>query len=158
LRKQNIFQASAAGVSYDGNIWLFDAYENKLKKISEDGTVLLETPDFRTLFAGAIAPQQILDQNGMVYVYDPQTGLYLFDYYGAFKKKLPITGWQSLAIWKNYITGLQGGFLQYFNAATMLSGSRKLPFAVQPTLNFQWANNKLFLWTPGSVSLYNYPL
>jgi hypothetical protein len=158
LRKQHILQTTAAGLSYDGNVWLFDAYENKLKKIKEDGTLVLETPDFRTLFPDAIAPQQILDQNGTVYVYDPQTGLYLFDYYGAFKKKLPITGWQYLAVWEQYITGIQGSSLQYFNTATMLSGARKLPVTTAPAANLQWANNKIFLWNASSVSLYNYPL
>src|SRR5207302_8233347 len=94
LRRNNIIQTSAVGLSYDGNFWLFDEYENKLKKLDEQGTLLLETPDFRTLFPDAIRPQQVIDQNGMVYLYDPKVGVYLFDHYGAFKKKLPITGWQ----------------------------------------------------------------
>lgn len=158
LRRLNIIQTSAVSVSYDGNIWLFDEYENKLKKISEDGTVLLETPDFRTVFPDAILPQQIIDQNGTVYLYDAKAGLYLFDYYGAFKKKLPVTGWQSVAVRNNYITGIQDNSMQYFNTATLLSGTRKLPPAQPPLHNFQLANNKLFSWTKDSISIYNYPL
>ena len=50
LRKQNILQARAIGQSYDNKIWLYDEVENKLKKIDEDGKLLLETPDFRQLF------------------------------------------------------------------------------------------------------------
>lgn len=158
LRKINIIQTNAVGLSYDNNIWLFDEYENKLKKIDEQGNKLLETPDFRTLFPDAVLPQQILDQNGTVYLYDPKAGLYLFDYYGTFKKKLPITGWQSLAVFNTYITGIQAGSLQYFNTATLLSGSRKLPVTLQPEQHVQLANNKLFSWSKDSVSIYNYPL
>lgn len=158
LRKVNIIQTSAVSLSYDNNIWLFDEYENKLKKIDEQGNVLLETPDFRTLFSDAVLPQQILDQNGTVYLYDPKAGLYLFDYYGAFKKKLPITGWQSLAVFDAYITGIQGSSIQYFNTATLLSGTRKLPVTLQPAQNLQLANNKLFSWSRDSVTIYNYPL
>jgi hypothetical protein len=158
LRHINIIQTSAVGLSYDGNIWLFDAYENKLKKIDEQGTVLLETPDFRNVFADPIAPQQILDQNGTVYLYDAAAGLYLFDYYGAFKKKLPITGWQNIAVVNNYITGIQANQFQYFNTTTLLSGARPLPVALQPASHFQIANNKLFYWSDGSVRVYNYPL
>lgn len=158
LRKLNIIQTSAVGVSYDGNIWLFDAYENKLKKIDEQGTLLLETPDFRNVFADAIQPQQILDQNGTVYVYDAANGLYLFDYYGAFKKKLPVTGWQHIAVWNHYITGIQDNHFQFFNTATLLSGMRTLPVAQPPLQNIHIAGNKLFYWGNDSVSIYNYPL
>jgi hypothetical protein len=158
LRKHNIIQTSAVGLSYDGAIWLFDAYESKLKKINEQGGLLLETPDFRTVFPDAIQPQQIIDQNGTVYLYDAANGLYLFDYYGSFKKKLPVTGWQSLAVWNHFITGIQGNRFHYFNTATLLSGARALPVAPQPLQNFRMANNKLFYWTADSVRIYNYPL
>lgn len=158
LRKLDIIQTSAVGLSYDGNIWLFDAYDNKLKKIDEQGTLLLETPDFRTIFGDAVQPQQIIDQAGTVYVYDPAAGLFLFDYYGAFKKKLPITGWLNIAVWNNYITGIQDNQLQFFNTATLLSGTRALPVAQQPLQNLRISNNKLFYWTADSVRIYNYPL
>lgn len=157
LRKLNIIQTSAVGVSYDGNIWLFDAYENKLKKIDEQGTVLLETPDFRNVFADAVQPQQLIDQNGTLYIYDSANGLFLFDYYGTFKKKLPITGWQRLAVRNNYITGVQDNKFQFFNTATFRSGTRKSPLqASQHQLYL--ANGKVFFWTQDSVSIYNYPL
>ena len=158
LRRSNIIQTSAVGMSYDGNFWLFDEYENKLKKLDEQGTKLLETPDFRTLFPDAIRPQQILDEAGLVYLYDPKVGLYLFDHYGSFKKKLPITGWQNLSIFNNYIFGLQGNAIRYFNTTTLLSGTRKLPFELQPQQQAQITNSKLFCWTPDSVRIYNYPL
>ncbi|HUQ96088.1 MAG TPA: hypothetical protein VM010_00380 [Chitinophagaceae bacterium] len=155
LRRFNILQTSAVGQSYDGNIWLFDEYQNKLKKVSEAGVVLLETPDFRTIFPDAILPQQIIDQNGTVYVYDAKAGLYLFDYYGGFKKKLPITGWQNLAIQNNFVTGIQNNRFQYFNMATLLSGTRALPATMQ---QLQVSNNRLFALSADSVSIYNYPL
>src|SRR5574339_119549 len=53
LRKQNIFQVQTLCLSYDNKIWLFDEFENKLKKIDEDGKLLFETADFRQLFDGA---------------------------------------------------------------------------------------------------------
>jgi hypothetical protein len=93
-----------------------------------------------------------------VYLYDSTAGLYLFDYYGSFKKKLPITGWSHITVWNNYITGIQNSQLHYFNTTTLLSGARPLPVASQPLRQFQIANNKLFSWTPDSVHIYNYPL
>jgi len=70
LRKQNILQARAVGQSYDNKIWLYDELENKLKKIDEDGTLLLETPDFRQLFDQTPIPHRIFDEDQYVYLYD----------------------------------------------------------------------------------------
>jgi hypothetical protein len=72
LRKHNIFQVKAIAQSYDNNIWLFDEMENKLKKIDEEGNLLLETPDFRLLLSQSFSPTQIFDQNQFVYLYDPK--------------------------------------------------------------------------------------
>lgn len=157
LRTLNIIQTSAVGLSYDGNIWLFDEYESKLKKVDEQGTLLVQTPDLRNVFQNPIVPQQIIDQAGTVYLYDAKAGLFLFDHYGTFKKKLPITGWQNLAVINNVIIGFQGNSLQSYNTTTLLSGVHTLPATGQPLEHIQIANNKLFSWSADSVHIYNIP-
>jgi len=94
LRKQQIFQAKAIGQSYDNNIWVYDEMENKLKKVDEEGKLLLETPDFRLLLGTAPSPVKIFDENRYVYVYDSVYGVYMFDYYGALKNTIGIRNWQ----------------------------------------------------------------
>src|SRR5947209_6034264 len=37
LRRYNILQPAAIGLSYDNNIWIYDEYDNKLKKMDEQG-------------------------------------------------------------------------------------------------------------------------
>ena len=41
LRKHNILQPTAIGLSYDNNLWVFDQYDSKLKKVDEGGNLLL---------------------------------------------------------------------------------------------------------------------
>ena len=78
LRKHNILQVRAIGQSYDNKIWLYDEVDNKLKKIDEDGTLLLETPDFRQLFGEVLMPQKIFDQDQYVYLYDSARAVFRF--------------------------------------------------------------------------------
>ncbi|MGB3004909.1 MAG: hypothetical protein WBC06_00250, partial [Chitinophagaceae bacterium] len=75
LRKQNIFQVRAICQSYDNKIWLYDEIENKLKKIDEEGKLLLETPDFRLLMDITVSPINIFDENKYVYLYDSVYGV-----------------------------------------------------------------------------------
>jgi len=158
LRRKNILQPSAVGLSYDNNIWLFDEYDNKLKKISEEGTILQETPDLRTVFGFALQPQQIIDNNNTVYLYDSTKGVFLFDHYGTFRKKIGITGWQRIAVFDKYIYGIDAGAaFNYYNTATLLTDQRKLPTMANGAYQYQVANNKLFAWTRDSLHIYTYP-
>jgi hypothetical protein len=105
LRQQNIFQVNAVTTSYDNNIWLFDEQENKLKKIDDQGNTIFETVDFRQLFDAVPTPQKIIDADGFVYLYDPEKGLYIFDYYGSFKSKLTFLHWTDIAVIDNQVYG-----------------------------------------------------
>src|SRR5882724_3734982 len=98
LRKQNIFQVKAIGQSYDNKIWIYDELENKLKKIDEDGKLLLETPDFRLLLGQAPSPQKIFDEDKFVYIYDSLQGIFVFDYFGTFKNNIMISRWNNFKV------------------------------------------------------------
>ena len=115
LRKQNILQASCVSTSYDNNIWLFDELDSKLKKVDDDGNVLLETVDFRLLFDNDFVPDKIIDTNKKLFLYNKQKGLIVFDYYGAFKKKYAILGLESIQIENDDLIGFNKGRLQYYN-------------------------------------------
>ena len=63
FRKQNIFSVKAITTSYDNNIWLFDEQDYKLKKIDDDGKVLIESNDMRVLVDTVPSPVQITDSD-----------------------------------------------------------------------------------------------
>src|SRR5437868_6494295 len=90
LRKQNILQAKAIGLSYDNKIWAYDELESKLKKVDEDGKLMQETPDFRLLLGQSPSPVKIFDENKYVYLYDPSKGVYVFDYFGTYRNNIMI--------------------------------------------------------------------
>ena len=111
LRKQRIFQVRAVAPSYDNKIWIFDEQESKLKKIDEDGKIIGETADLRLALDEAPVPVSMFDQNGFVYMYDPLKGMYIFDYYGALKNKLPLLNWTDVQVVGNIILGRKAQIL-----------------------------------------------
>ena len=156
LRKNNLLQVTAIGQSYDNNIWVFDAYDNKLKKIDEDGRVLLETPDLRMVFNQAVAPQQIIDNNKQVYLYDNEAGVFVFDNYGSFKRKISITGWSNINITDKQITGISNGSMQAYNASTLIQSQHKFPGDFTPYYRYSISNNKLIALSKQGLSIYRY--
>jgi hypothetical protein len=119
LRKYGILQSQAVAQSYDNNYWVFDAVENKLKKIDDNGNILLQTPDFRTIFTEQFSPEKIIDNNGFVYLYDSKKGWLIFDYYGALKQNIPQANLKNVQVIKKELYGFDSGQnIHKYNAQT----------------------------------------
>lgn len=115
LRKCGVLQAQAVATSYDNNYWVFDEVENKLKKVDDNGNILLSTPDLRSVFDEPYLPEKIIDYNGNVYLYNTKQGFKIFDYYGALQQSLPLTNWNDIEIEKNTVSGFINDTLHIYN-------------------------------------------
>lgn len=156
LRKQQILQVRAIGQSYDNKIWLYDEWENKLKKIDEDGKTLSETPDFRLLFGEAPAPQQLFDQGRYVYLYDSAKAVFVFDYYGTLKSKIPITGWQNFQVAGKYLFGSAGNKLFRYNIAAFRTEEWEMPEKLLQSRSFVFSASRLYALKSNSIEIYSF--
>ena len=98
LRNLGILQVKAVGMAYDNNVWVYDELDNKLKRIGDDGSLVDQTTDFRQLFDSVPDPSVIVDQGGLVYLYDSTKGVYAFDHYGGLKAHVVLTGWLDFTV------------------------------------------------------------
>lgn len=155
LRKQNILQAKAVGQSYDNKIWVFDELESKLKKIDEDGSLLLETADFRLLLGQSVMPVKIFNENKFVYLYDPMFGLYVFDYYGAIKNNIMITGWQNLKVTGNYIFGSKADTLYRYEINTFRYDEWKMPEQLSHCKAFNFTSTRIYALKEDGIAIYS---
>ncbi len=118
LRKLNIFQANAIAQSYDGKIWLYDEQEAKLKKLSDNGRIDLETADLRMALGWNPAPAVIFELDQLVCLYDPSNGLMLFDQLGGYRNTIPLKGWQSVHAVGSFVLGFASGLLMAYDPKT----------------------------------------
>jgi hypothetical protein len=105
LRNLGILEARAVGMAYDNNAWVYDELDNKLKRIGDDGSLVDQTTDFRQLFDSVPDPSVIIDQGGLVYLYDSIKGVYVFDHYGGLKAHVALTGWLDFSVIDKSILG-----------------------------------------------------
>jgi hypothetical protein len=154
LRKQNIFRAKTIGQSYDNKIWVYDEMENKLKKIDEDGKLLLETPDFRLLLGQAPSPVKIFDENKYVYLYDSLQGVYVFDYYGALKNNIMISRWNNFKVVGKYIFGSRADTLYRYEISSFQYDEWKLPEALRNSRSFNFSSTRLYSLGKEGISVY----
>jgi hypothetical protein len=125
LRQLGFYQVTCIGLAYDNNIWVYDALAGQLNKISNDGTVISRTNDIRQFTDSVPNPVLLTDQGGLVYLFDPQKGAYLFDHYGGYSKNIPLKNWRHFSVINKTMLGWNGKeFLKYEDK---MDGEEKKP-------------------------------
>lgn len=154
LRQYNILQPTAIGLSYDNNIWVFDQFDYKLKKVDESGNLLLQTDDFRQLFGQSFAPQKIINDNGFVYLADSAVGIFVFDNYGTYKRKILLKNWSTIDIWNGMVVRLSNDAVVVYNPTNFSEKSLKYPPSFTPYLHAFTNTNKLITFSQDSLRIY----
>lgn len=154
LRDKNIFNVAAVATSYDNNIWLFDGREFKIKKIDDNGNMLMASVDFRQLFDEVPSPDWIADSDGLLYLYDPQKGVYIFDYYGAFKTMLPFTGWKSVSAIKKELIGFDNQNFYKYTPPLPVPSEKMLPGELQNTDQISISAKDVFVLKNNKLTVY----
>jgi hypothetical protein len=154
FRKQDIFHVQAVCLSYDNQIWLYDEFEHKLKKIDENGKLLFATSDFRQLFGEAFAFTSISDQDGFLYLYDKNKGVYVFDYYGALKNIFSLTGYDNFRAVGKFITGTRNDSLMRYYPANLLLQEVRLPEAFRKAQSILFTATKAYALKKDELDIY----
>ncbi|MFZ4057385.1 MAG: hypothetical protein ACOYKE_04575 [Ferruginibacter sp.] len=155
LRTQNIFKVKAIGTSYDNNIWIFDEGDAKLKKIDDNGQVLAETVDCRMVFDEVPSPQTITDQDGYVYLYDPQKGFYTFDIYGAFKNRSVLINWQNTAVVAKNFYGFSADSLYQYQSPILKLTAFPLSPVFKNAQQIKVSAGKLYVLREEGILIYS---
>jgi len=154
LRNSGILQAKAVAQSYDNNYWVFDELDNKIKKIDDNGNVLLESADFRVLFNEQYDPTQIIDNDGLLYLYDAKNGWLVFDYYGGYKQRVQVAGWKDVQVNGKNLQGHDDTYLYFANPAMLNIQQVKTNVNLQPVIKLQKIANKFIVLTKQGLSIY----
>lgn len=153
LRQKGILQAKAVAISYDNNYWVFDELNNTLKKLGNNSNLLLETSDFRTLFSEPFNPDRIIDNNGLLYLYDINSGWRIFDYYGAFKQYIPAASWQDVQVANKVLSGHDKKKFYQTTPETILIKSYE-HFDSGGFIKAIWQTNKLYMLKNNGLAIF----
>ena len=156
LRQHNLFQVRAISQSYDNNIWLYDEQEARIKKLDEDGNLLLQFADFRQGMDAAPSPGSLIDHDRQLYLYDPGTGLFVFDYFGTLKTKLAFTGWQDFQVVDNKLFGRKNNVLEQYQPGSLLLREFPLGGIGAGTSKMIISTKLLYCLKEGAIQVYSF--
>ena len=117
---------------------------------------MLETADFRLLFPKSPVPQQVFDNDRLLYVYDSTQPLLVFDYYGALKNKILISGWKNFKVAGNYIFGSNGDILHRYEINTFRLDEWRMPPSISQSILFDFSGSRVYAFKKNTLEIYSY--
>jgi hypothetical protein len=102
------------------------------------------------------SPRTIIDSDGFVYVYDDTKGLYVFDYYGALKNTLPLTGITGLRVIGQTIAGRRQNKLVRYTLGTLELQEQPLPAIIQDALKIYITQQGIYVLNETGIEMYPY--
>ena len=143
LNDLNIIRVGAVTMSDDGNVWVYDAGNNKLLKISGTGSNVKQSESGVVPFAGAM-PTQMLFKDNFLFVNIPTKGIYQFDRFGKFVKNFDIKNITYFQVIDSQIFYRQTDKLSRFHLQTLKTALIKLPEGVTGKEPLRLEKNWLF--------------
>ncbi len=130
LQDWGITQAACIARSYENGIWVFDAGDLQLKKFNREGK-LLQSSGNALDFAGAdrLNPSNCYENGNRLLLSDSLNGLFLFDVFAGFIKRIPVQHVKSVQLLEKEIVYLQNEIIVIYN----LQNSTRKPI---PSPNF----------------------
>jgi len=154
LKPLQFFEVNAIANTYDNNIWIYDEQNFRIKKIDDKGVLLLEYPDLRNEFNIAPAAEKIIDENNQLYLIDQEQGVFIFDYYGAYNRLIPLKDIRHIDVEKNCLIGFSDTIMEVTQLKNVDSKKYILPNLSEKIKSLKFVNNKLYILTQTSLNIY----
>lgn len=146
----NIVQPPVVCMSSDGNFWVMDETENRLKKIDAQLKVVAESEMLSGISEINIQPQMMVEENNLLYVSDSTQGIFVFDRLGNFSNKISLKGLKKFQVINGHIFFQVGDMLHCYNKVILEDNV----FLTLPknTRQFRLAKDRIYLMNDTYIS------
>lgn len=155
VRQLNIMQAKAIGQSFDNGTWIYDELDGKLKRIDDNGRIVSESNDFRRVFDEPPSPEFIMDADRLVYLYDPNKGLFVMDYYSNLRNKVALLDWIDVQVIGKRVLGRKGTTLYSYEPGTLSLKEQALPSTLKGVVKTHIERDQLYCLKNGTLFIYS---
>lgn len=140
-----ILKPTVVATSADGNLWVYDLFNARLRKIDDQMEELAQNNDLRQQIATVPNPSFLVERERKVYMCDTAQGIFTFDQYGNYINTLAITGVRYLQVYGTQLVYRSGDTLNAFDLQTVRSAAVPLPQRETKLLSAALVRNTLYI-------------
>lgn len=155
LTSLDINQPFAVCLSENGGYWVYDRFDDRIKKLDQNLQVISQSPTLTPQLGYSLQPRSMTEQGGYLYVHDAINGLLLFDQFGTYYQTLHFDSVSSYQIIdKELLFTRKNNFYRY------RIGSPAETEILLPThdsiLGARIEQQQLYLLTTASLNFYSF--
>lgn len=96
-------QTDQACAGANNSFWIYNKQNNELVRFNETTKKIASTGNLKQVLRSDISPNFMLEHNGYLFLNCPETGIYVFDIFGAFSKVISIKNLKQFQVNENII-------------------------------------------------------
>lgn len=156
LFELDLFGISAVGMAGDGNLWLYDPADFRLKKVGQNGNSIVQSGDLSLELNLSIQTTFILERDQLVYLNDPSLGILVFDVFGRYLKTIPLKGLQTFQIIGDELLYCKEEQMYAFHLLTLLEQPLYLPKAIDTESQIRVEKDRLYILDKTQLNVFQY--
>ncbi|MBK9285708.1 MAG: hypothetical protein IPM51_15530 [Sphingobacteriaceae bacterium] len=91
-------QTELVCASANNSFWIYDKQNNELTRFNENSKKTASTGNLKQILQSELNPNFMLEYNNYLYLNCPQTGIYVFDIFGAYSKLIALKNIQKFRV------------------------------------------------------------
>lgn len=100
-------QVTLVCLSQEKGFWVFDQLKQKIMRLDQNFQKTHETVNFIQWFGRRLEPNYMIQYNNRLYLNEKESGIYVFDHFGTYIKKIPIKGLDNLQLLEGIISYIE---------------------------------------------------
>lgn len=153
LNRAGILSSTAACHSFQNNsFWVFDQDNFSLKRLDRNMKIVSETQNLSAIFDHDFYVIRMKEIQNQLYIQVEDQGLFIFDIFGTFIKKLPIETNGKFKVINQFVYYLENGKLMRYNTKDFEKESLNLPH--ESVKSFTLTDKKIVLVENGKIFIY----
>jgi hypothetical protein len=157
LRRINVFTTSVIASSADGNLWIYDQFNVRLKKIDEQLNEIAQSNDIRQEAQSVPSPSFMVERNWKIFLCDTARGIYTFDRYGNYINTLSIYGVKYLQVFGPQLLFRHQDTMYSWDMNKASFNTLLIPFGQDGIVNAAIVRSTLYVLYADRLTLYRLP-
>ena len=128
----------------NNSFWVYNKQNNELIRFNENSKKICSTGNLKQILKTEMTPDYMLEYNGFLYLSCPEQGIFVFDFYGAYSKLIPVRASDQFQVDEDIVYFKKDSVFCSYNYKLMEEACKPLPNA-QMLKGTKCFKNRLYL-------------
>lgn len=137
-------QTELVCASANNSFWIYNKQNSELNRFNENSKKITSTGNLKQILQADLNPNFMMEHNGYLYLNSPETGVYVFDIFGAFSRVISIKQLKQFQVSENILYYQRDSSFCSYNYTLFEEACKRAPVSAGFKA-LRYSNNKLYI-------------